>query len=156
MIKRIILIIIFLTGINHSYSQKITTNAFEKNNKLIVQIILLNNSEKEYTFYKPKLEDFCNGIIVLKTSLNEVINICNYDSQIDHILIKKSNSVVLKKNQSVVLNYEIKIPTYRTQLEEIVCQINYRDTEFIMNLKNTLPEMFRQILLSESTKIKKE
>lgn len=141
---------------NYTYCQKLTVKSFKKkNNKLEINLTILNTSKSEYTFYKPMLKDFCNGIVITTFKTNsEIADFpCEKLIQLDHITLDEKNSILLKENEAVTISYEIKFFQNLNNINEIRCQINYRDYEFTYNENEKKFHLFKNILSTDYTKI---
>lgn len=148
---------ILLLFICKSFSQKLEITDITKNEGFLKVNLKLTNDKMEKTaFFKPRLTDFCNGIIslTLKTENKTMeYNICNIISQIDSIALRCSNVFFLEFEESLEFNYEIEFFEYLKNGDKIKCQINYQDVNFVDNEKDISQMLFKGVLTTDFVNI---
>jgi hypothetical protein len=155
--KGIILKFLCLTFcISTAYAQKISISCRAlDNNEIELTTTLTNNSEQFLSFYKPKIKDFCNGIVVMKFYLTKGDTLdyfCKELTQIDEIQIRCDNTISLGNGEVFSTKYILSLPQeVLIDVKKIFFQVNFKDFEFSGNASYKL---FKGILKTEQAIIK--
>jgi hypothetical protein len=111
------------------------------NNELSINVSLVNNSNKSFIIYKPKLESMVNGILYIH--LTDCKDSSNYDlypfdiiADVEAIYLTSQNTIVLNKGESFATTFKMPVNLKKGKYRLCV-GLNYADTNFV--LKEALP-----------------
>lgn len=142
--------------ISSTYAQEISISCRTlDNNEIELTTFLTNNSEQLLSFYKPKIKDFCNGIVVMKFYLTKGDTLdyfCEELTQIDEIRVRCDNTISLKNGEVFSTKYILRLPQeIVNNVKKILFQVNFKDFEFSGDAPYKL---FKGILKTEQVLIK--
>ena len=129
MMKLKLLTIVLLLISYSSYSQKLEIISALKIDDIIkVKLKLINDKQERVAFYKPDLNNICDGIIGFDLETDNGIKDyfpCTYINQLDSIAINCANAFFLDYEETFEFNLELQLFEYLKSSKRIRCYIDY-------------------------------